>query len=548
MPIPKGLIVYKAFRHATPLPANIKYGYYSSKVISSFSPREKKTYKSVFHRYQKKKVKEIHFDYEEEHFTEMETRRIFSVYKNIQKCKIDSFFNWGPEELLRETMTKIIRRLFKVCKRLTDFEICQFVYLAENSKFFKSLLLACSLESLTLHLSDYLVYLNDFHLFIQTIKSASKRRLWPHFKSLNIDLLIKRTDKTSLTQSLQRVLKFLQDLKCCENIYRCSNFQLKLSSLTSLDSKQIRIFKEIAKVVPSLTKIEITDSKHSLEILEIFQCSKKSKEISISISDKFEPSLDLSPLNEISNLQELTLKISNKDDTSVLLCRDPLANLQTLVNLMSLSIEFERARDLRKEFKLDLSNLHGLKSLRLNLWFQEKATGSSNRIWLQEIFQEIGKTRKLERFSISFLEFRCLDFRLLLLKLGQSLQKLNHFSDFSLSIRRSQSIRAQDILACIKRLRNIQHLNLDIQGFYLKPKTFHLMIECIVNSFPILSTLKLMFPSLDIRLESCKILDRAISKMKSLNTFFLQGSTSDLAWEFIQNIIMKKVSFNMVLP
>ena len=181
---------------------------------------------------------------------------------------------------------------------------------------------------------------------------------------------------------------FIQELKSCEDIHECSDFNLSLPVLTTLDPEQIRMLNEIAQIAPPLTKIKIKDFRYLSDILKIFKSHKELKGVFIITCD------DVSSLNELPTLNELRISIIHKDCTPFPLYNDFLAETPTLVNLSSLFIELSGTKNL-KELQFDISNLSELKSFELKLFCQDTENlGSSNRIWLQELFREIGKLGK----------------------------------------------------------------------------------------------------------------------------------------------------------
>lgn len=172
MSIPRGLILYKSARYQESFPVNIKYGYYSDKILSSSSTQKGyKIAENCYHRYQKKLTQEIQFHFQRDSPREIETIRRFSKFQNVKTCKIELAFSSQLSQgfkYFQGMMIEIIPILLKTLKNLRNVTINPSSELFKTSRVSKSLLLAKNLESLTLLGFNYSVSSNSSQAFLQS--------------------------------------------------------------------------------------------------------------------------------------------------------------------------------------------------------------------------------------------------------------------------------------------------------------------------------------------------------------------------------------------
>ena len=530
MPIPKGLILYRPIRHQTNFLLNQKYGSYSDKFFVPFN--SVKLLSLFLHRFKNKFAQKIHLITDDQTLETNQVIRVSSRYNHIQKCLIQPLSCF--EDLPRPTKftMKGFRRTFKSLRRIKELKLDlsgQF-----KGQACKNLLLLNKLETLSLPLFSYSEKSKNMDLFKSTVKLASKRRSWKHFKSLNIQLTSSEiSHENPEDRSLQQLLEFMQDLKShCRDIYKCSSFQLELPSSPKMSSDEAKMLIEISKVAPSITKIYGFEMKKFPRLSEMVRYSSGLKEISLTLDERFQHKLDLSVLNRMPNFQELALKVFKNQGMNLFLCQNILTQIQTLKNLTTLSLEFYIMPAIQADQKFELprviSDLTNLKSLELVL-------GSSQDfdrfqpycgLWLKDVFKAISEKYKLEKLMLSFSNFNFGRSSGSIFKnLCQSWQKLTGLSTFRLEIMAANTIGDEDILTLcqsLSKLTNIEGLGLLLsKPYYFKIKTFLALLDCLVNSFPCLSKLNLMIKSVRTTFESSQLLSEAINKMKCLNCFSL---------------------------
>ncbi len=105
------------------------------------------------------------------------------------------------------------------------------------------------------------------------------------------------------------------------------------------------------------------------------------------------------------------------------------------------------------------------------------------------------------------------------------MQKLPQLTVLKLEINAANTVGDEDLTAVshsLSRLKNIEDLTLKIsKPYYFKIKVFIELLNCIANSFPLLSKLDLNIASVRTSVESYQSLSAAISRMKILNSIKL---------------------------
>jgi len=110
---------------------------------------------------------------------------MFSRINNIRKCKIqDLISDASRDERSKEMVLDLIPRLFKTFQKPKSVRVFSLFGLLEDPKFFKNLQFAPNLESVNFSHFNYALNFGGSEPFLKMIKSASRRKSWPHFKSL----------------------------------------------------------------------------------------------------------------------------------------------------------------------------------------------------------------------------------------------------------------------------------------------------------------------------------------------------------------------------
>jgi len=282
MLIPKSFIPCRAARHKENLPSNIKYGCYSRKAVSFACAHRKESLR----RYQKKQAREICLKFFQEEPRGIEPIRIFSMFKNVRKLKIDLSFSCRMTKRSAKIVIKILAKLLKTLKRIKNVVIRNRLDFQKSSRFLKKFLLAMNLEPLTL-LGVYYgtAHFKNLQLFLQTIKLASNRRCWFNLKSPNIEFWTSKIYFFGPTGSLQRLLRLIQRLKSCESVNNWLNYKLITPEQITFNSEQTEILNKIAQTDPPFTQIEVSPVNPLPEILKVIQHSKSLKGVSIRSTD-----------------------------------------------------------------------------------------------------------------------------------------------------------------------------------------------------------------------------------------------------------------------
>jgi len=558
MSIPKGLIFYKAARHRENFPVDRKYGYYSDKISPSLRSTTKKPYAKFHRRYQKKLVQEISFSFFSDIPTEIEAIRVFSRFSGIRRCTIDSSL-FSLDNKAKKLMIEILQKLFRSLKRIKQLKLNSLGPLDKDPKTLKNLLLLNQLESLMLISLGYSDNSTNLRLFLKVFQEAFKRRSWPNFKSLRIlPFWPDGPVGNRLPQYFQNLLEFLQGLKSCENIYKCSSFRVNLPNCSRINSKQAEILSKIAKTAPSLTKIRAFHLEHFSKFFKMCQNSKNLKGVRFKILDhQHEQNIDLSPLEKASTLEELELRMEN---TKGGLCRSILPQIEALTNLTVLSLDFcgkpAMTDDLKRDLVKTISKLSELKDFKLKFRnIGEKGDlryAQFHRVWFGDVFEEISFKKKLEKLSLYFWSFDFENSSKLFEVLCQSLEKLTQLTDLELEIMNGGTIEEKEILLfceALKKLNKIQHFGLKIQkSLSFKPHILNMLADCIAESFPFLRDLALVLSDVEITRQSFLSFRNAIKKMRCLDgvTIMLDGrAEKGVCVKLLVDEVRKRTSGNV---
>jgi len=311
--------------------------------------------------------------------------RILSKFSHITKCKIEPVHQTLQEESIK-SMMKVFQRAFKLLKRTKKLVAHLPGKVQAGAHAFKTLLLLNNLASLALPEFSYSEDDENMKLFLETVKSASKRRSWPHLESLNIQLQPPSTWSSSpeydglYTRSLKQPLEFMKSLRRCQKVYECSSFELKLAPLATMNLEQADLLNEIAKIAPLIASIREFEIKHFQGLSKMVEDLKGLKAVELVSYGSPQPDIDLSVLRQLSSFQELTLN-------GVLFKKQLLRQIQGLENLTVLSLSFRETPDASSSEALDLagtiSDLTNLKALGLEFKNIRSFTYSPKKIKLE---------------------------------------------------------------------------------------------------------------------------------------------------------------------
>jgi len=452
----------------------------------------RKTKKREFRqKYHQKLIKELSMTFFGDMTTKLELLRLFSKFRGIKKCSIDPYLQAFSDKEKEYLGIRLFQNLFKILKRIKHLKVqgsdFNFLEVHKNSKTEKTFLLLTCLESLTFHWLGYSHNTKSLEHLLNIIRLASKTKSWPKFKSLKIHFFEPGRYSWSRNyalplESLQSLLKFLQDLKsCCGNFYKYLDVeQLTLPYFSDFNSEQAGILREISKMIPVIRSIDIGEFKYFAEVLDIFQHSTTLKKISLEIKDPFPPpqiqdkTADLSILSRMSGLRELKLRGDNKVRADLTLYSKFLAQIQTMTNLTAFSFDIGGGTILTERLKTDLarviSSLIELKSLKLRFWNRYGDTPdflAFKNLWLGDIFEAIGKRTKLKNLFTSSCAFS----NDLFVAFRRSLKRLKRLSDLCLANINCENFEEKERVKFWKGLSKLPKLeNIDVS--MAKPSSF----------------------------------------------------------------------------
>jgi len=557
MSIPKGLLLYKASRHQSSFPNDIKYGYYSEKMVTSISAKEKKRSFNFHRKYQQKLIQEADIRFDKDGSKTLEIIKIFSKFRGIKKCSIN-WFSFRPGKETEALRIRVLQRLFKILKRIKHLTIqsLDLSKLQQNPKTFKTFLQLKNLESLTFSGFNYSADSKDLKPFLQVAKVASKRVSWPHLKSLTIYPFYPKISRLTddLSQILENLSEFLQEFKSCPNLYQCTRLGLKLPNCENLDSEEAEILKEITRNAPVLGVLEMSDFEYFSDIFKVLKQSKGLKRLELRSLQKLKETSDLNVLKNISStLQELKLSRYHEEASDLILYKDLLGQVQSMKNLKVLTFEFLKNLSLSEELKDELlkviSGLDKLESLKFDLLYFSKETGKnkkeSDRLWLVDIFQGIGNKPSLRKLSLRLADFDCEDSDVIFKVLCESLKKLTQLDDLSLMMSKIDDKKLLMFIKSLSKLTKLQSLQLEINCHNSKfqSETFELLIESITNNLFLLSQLSLTISKTTATKQAFEILFKMIHKLKYLNSMKLihQGKLeTGLDFQLLVNEMKKR--------
>jgi len=535
MSIPKGLILYKASRHQSSFPNDIKSGYYSGKMVASISAKETKRSSNFNRKYQQKLIQEADIRFDRDGSKTLEIIKIFSKFRGIKKCSIN-WFSFRPGKETEALRIRILQKLFKTLKRIKHLTIqsLDLSKLQRNPKTFKTLLQLKNLESLYFSGFNYSADSKDLKPFIQIAKIASKRRNWPHLKSLTIYPFYPKISRLTddLTQILENLSEFLQGFKSCTYLHDCARFGLKLPNCENLESDEASILKEITENAPVLGAFEMSDFRYFLDIFTVLKQSKGLKRLELRALQKLQTASDLNVLKSLSStLQELKLSRYHEEDSDLILYKDLLTQVQGMKNLKILTFEFLKNLHMTEELKDEvlkvISGLDKLENLKFDLLYFSKESGKdkkeSDRLWLVDIFQEIGNKTSLRKLSLRLMDFDCEDSDVIFKALCESLKKLTQLEDLSLMMSKIGDKELLMFIKSLSKLRKLENLQLEIgcHNSKFQSETFELLIEALTNNLPLLSQLSLTISKTTFTKQALKLLFQMAQKLKCLNSMKL---------------------------
>lgn len=561
MSIPKHLILYKTPRHHHTYPFGLKYGLYSNKINQE---------KIKHYKHQRKLIKETSFEFNCPRVSEdLGTLSLFTRLSGITMFSLSFADIPRLIQISTKLPIKVMKSSFTKLKRIKQLTIHHLYQLQKNPKAFKNLLLLNSLESLTLYYLTYSDDSNSLKPLMQALSLSSRRKIWPHFKSLKIHPFSPEGSFTNPenphnVEFLKRLLEFLQDLQnSCKDLYKCLSFQIDLPYLEHMTQTEVESLSEISNVVGPMTRLKALDVQYFSKLSEIFLQAKNLRKVSINMCINFGDAIDLSPLNKASGLTELKVLIRTGKRADILLYKTVFTQIQCLSQLTSLSLKLLGTQtvtdELIQELAQILRNLPELKSLDLS--FMDRLTRRNafselkSHVCFEEIFQVIGKKRELKEFSLYFSRFAMRNSDYLLRVLCQSLEDLSLLSRLSLSIDFVPSLGDEEIFSLaqsLSKLTNIEDLFLKIstRDHYLGSKGFVLLAENMTNSCFYLTQVTLQFGLLTIDDELFLALEKAIQNLIFLNEikFRFEGKLeTKFDPQLLQERVDKKMSGSIIL-
>lgn len=256
----------------------------------------------------------------------------------------------------------------------------------------------------------------------------------------------------------------------------------------------------------------------------------------LQLSDGLLNYLKIDPLNKFHSLQEMSLVVdcfykSNDESPEAHFNYFVLEKLQSMTNLRSLTLYFSGdpygVNDLLRAALSKLSELTRLKLLFGNMRFSQRQgerTGELNWSWLKEVFQAIGRMKKLKELSLDFETFGLKDSSGLFRGLCQALGRLDQLVFFRLFIREAESIKEQDVCTLASYLNKLTileslffYIGKSTKSTLVKSNAFVRLMDSIIKNLPILSDLDLDFRSFHVTNKCSERIYEAIHQMKCLN-------------------------------
>jgi len=406
-------------------------------------------------------------------------------------------------------------KVFRTLKDLQKIKLSSLKSLREDSKTFKNLILQRTLKKLIVSPLRFPGDENTLASFLALSQVAERRKCWPQLASLGLNF--EYSEFQPAGQNLECLLKFLKDLKSCETVFKCSDFQLSLP----VSSEEVAIFDEILILRAPFSVISVVNSNLLASLLKKAQNCESLKSFSFWLKD----GLSDFPLNEFANLQEIKLRIDHrrlfKGQSHFL-----LENLGSFKDLRSVSISI--SGDPNELLKYTFSTLTELTDLNLRFsgmfsWndyaVEEAEITELNWPWLKQLFHSIGKMKKLKKLSLHFNYFLFENSNSILKSLCQALGNLPQLSSFSLSVEIRGDLNDENIVTFagyLEKLTMLESLLLHIGNSKFTIITFAKLMESI-KSLKILSDLDLEIHCLKTTKKCHEVLYQTIYQMRCLN-------------------------------
>jgi len=511
-----------------------------------------------------KLIRHLDLFIEADNLKKSQVLRYFSKLHRIKKLFIQIEYSETPEELV----INFLRRVFRTLRGLEQINLKGLGPLQKDFKTFKNLILQRSLQKLIVSPLMLSEDINSLVPFMELSQAAYQRKCWPHLKYLRAVLeyseeyVGNRGAGGNQTESLKNLLKFLQEFKSCESLYKCSHFQLELpmDEDSNLPSTEIAVFDEILKERPPFTSISASQGEHISRLFKTAQYLKNLKRLDLSLSNELPDYLEMGPLGKFPALQEMSLIVNCTDEfddesPEAHLSYFALEKMGSMTNLRSISLFFDGdpssvedllCNALSKLTELTHLNLQFSNMIPFEEQFEEdyydeeyeeeddeeenerEERGGSRKLswgWLKEIFQSIGKMKKLKELSLGFETFSFEDSGSLFKSLCQALGRLTHLSSLWLYITDGELMKDQDICALasyVNKLTMMESFFLSIGNSTFKPNTFVQLMDSMVKNLKILSELDLKIHCDDVTKQCQKLIYEGIRQMKCLNKMKLE--------------------------
>ncbi len=556
MSIPKGLIIYRANRHQEPYPANLKCRYYSNKLILFPTP-PKTTKERTQTTKMAKLIQFFHLRFDADDLEETQISQYFSKFHRIQKFSIT--LSPGSSE---DLAINLLKKSFRTLKSLQQVKLDKLRPLQKDSKTFKNLLLQRSLKKLIVDSLDFYKDGTSLTSFLKLSQGAERRKCWPHFESLGINLEYSGRIENS-SGSLGNLLQFLLDFKQCHTLYNCSHFQLTLP----ISEKESAVFDEILKLSPPFIAISPRIEDHVKSLFSMTQYSKELKCLNVQfLNVKLPDSLEMDALTKFPNLQEVSLsldRVNRFDDESPKADFSHLALKQmgSMVNLRSVSLDISGdPGDFLPKALSKFTELRRLK-LRFSMMFpleddfsdgdEEEEDQKLNWPWLKQVFQAIGKMNKLKELILDFETFSFKKPGPLFKSLCQALGKLTQLTSLHLQISDGESVKDKNILdlaSCLNRFPMLDSLLLRFDCTLFNPNTFVQLMEAIMTNSKIISRLNLQIHCSSVTKQCHEIIYQGIRQMKGLNYMKIEIGVKMGKGELLDAEVDKRMAGEICAP
>ena len=505
MSIRKGLLIYRAPKYQESRQIDIKYGYYSNK--ANITTQKCNRNKTIYQNHSKNFARRMDLFIVAHRLKGLHVMKNFSKLKGIRECFIWTHFLHSTPKSSDPLAIKIIQRVFRTLKQIRHVTMCGLKQLQKDLKTFKDLLLLKNLRSMTQINFSYSDDPRDLEPFLRVLQTASKRKHWPHFKSLVVDHFSPESYRSlghDHVKGLKNLLGFLEKLKACESLYKCSEFQIKFPQYIRARSEGAKIIQKITKILPSETR--------SLD------------SISLKPSDLIKGG-ELNLKKTLPILRKLSLKIKCREYEHLYRFSKALIQIQSLENLTSLSLKFKGDPDDIDKLKGDicnaLSSLSELRSLNLRFYDFSKGCGGLKRPWLEDAFRAVGKKQKLEDLTLEFSRFKLKKSSQIFKTLCQSVAKLTQLSSLHLEVSNADDLGSPGLIMLanyLPKLINLEYIFLEFSSQYSFESTVFLaLMDCLRNNFPLLSSLNLQLQRFLVTRECYQSMYEAIHQMKSLS-------------------------------